>query len=88
MTDECESPLHPRDATPRSNPGEHLWRLLKGTVQYDLERRDDEERRAGRDLELCRNDEFLRGRGFKNRALALAEANALHAILTAKGWIG
>jgi hypothetical protein len=72
----------------RPNTGEHLWSLLKDTVHYRVELRDNDARGAGSELQLFRNDEFIRGRRFVNRAAAIAEADALHATLKAQGWIG
>jgi hypothetical protein len=88
MSDESEWTPHHRYVTPRSNPGEHLWSLLKDIVRYRLELRDHERKGAGCELQLFRNNEFIRGRRFKNRALAIAEADALHDTLKAQGWIG
>src|SRR5262245_42704448 len=68
-----------RYVDPMRQPGERLWTVRKATVTYDGELRDDEKLGSGMELQLSRNEEFIRGRRFKSRALALAEADALNA---------
>jgi len=55
---------------------------------HHVELRDDARVDAGCELQLFRNEEFIRGRRFKTRALAMIEADALHAWFKAEGWIG
>jgi hypothetical protein len=56
------------------------------TIQYPL--RDDTAPGAGVALHVFRNDELIRGRRLVSLGLAIAEAEALHALLKGDGWIG
>jgi hypothetical protein len=87
MRDDEYTPFR-RYVDPKRQPGERLWTVLKDTVTHHVELRDDEQLGAGTELQLFRNEEFIRGRRFKTRAQAIAEADALHAWFSAEGWIG
>jgi hypothetical protein len=82
------APNKPPRPAREPNRGEHLWSLLNDNVRYDVELRDDYARGAGTELQLFRDDEFIYGRRYVTRDAAIAEADALKAILQQQGWIG
>ena len=80
------TPFTPYPESPRP-PSEPVCTMRKDTVGCRIALRDDEHVNAGVELQLFRNDEFLRGRRFATRALAMAEVDVLHRWFTANGWI-
>src|SRR5262245_27642049 len=54
------TPLIPYPESPR-RPCEPVWTMRKDTVGYRIELRADERVNAGVELQLFRNEEFLRG---------------------------
>jgi hypothetical protein len=68
-----------------SRPGELLWSIRKDGRQLDAELRDH--RTYGVELQVFREREFLYGRTWLTRALALEEADALKARYLAEGGV-
>jgi hypothetical protein len=61
-----------KSALRESQPGEHLWKMRKDGQQLDRELRDHGS--WGVEVQIFREREFLYGRRWAGRALALEEA--------------
>jgi hypothetical protein len=71
--------------TPRQRqPGEHLWAIRKDGQQVECELRDHGE--WGVEVQVYREREFLYGRRWPTRALALAEATESGSKTAASSW--
>jgi hypothetical protein len=67
---------HKRPASPRRPQlGEHLWTFIRGTERRRAELRDFG--KAGVELQMYVNDEFVSGQRFANRELAVPAAAAV-----------
>jgi hypothetical protein len=73
-------PDPPRQPT----PGEHLWTFTRGLERRRAELR--EFRDAGAELQIYADGEFLSGRRFLARELALIEARRTREALEKAGW--
>jgi hypothetical protein len=75
-----------KPAPPRQpQPGEHLWAIRKDGQQLDCELPDHGER--GVEVQVYREREFLYGRRWPTRALALEEADDQRAAYLRKGGV-
>ena len=75
-----------RPAPPRERkPGEHLWAIRKDGQQLDCELRDHGP--WGVEVQVYREREFLYGRRWPTRALALEEADDQKAAYLRKGGV-
>jgi hypothetical protein len=73
-----------KPAPPRPRqPGEHLWTIQKDGHQLDCELRDHGA--WGVEVQIYREREFLYGRRWPTRALALKEADQQRATYLSKG---
>jgi hypothetical protein len=78
----------PRTISPRRRarkPREHLWAIRKDGQQLDCELRDHGE--WGVEVQIYREREFLYGRRWPTRALALEEAGQQKATYLGKGGV-
>jgi hypothetical protein len=74
-----------RPAPPRQpKPGEHLWTFVRGSNERRAELRTTPD--AGVELQIFVNREFVNGRRYENRALALLNADGIRDTLAASGW--
>jgi hypothetical protein len=83
-----EQPFYAPDKRPaptrQPKPGEHIWTYTRGTDSRRTELRDFG--KAGAELQILVNGEFVSGRRYEARGLALADAEALRDTLEASGW--
>jgi hypothetical protein len=75
----------PRPCGRRRRPGEHLWTIRKDGQQLDCELRDHGA--WGVEVQIYREREFLYGRRWPTRALALEEADQQKATCLGKGGV-
>ena len=81
MSDDTRWTPHQRIAPRQPQPGEVLWTLVNGTEARRAELRDHGP--IGCELQIFVNGEFVNGRRFENRALAIIEGDAARAALEA-----
>lgn len=79
MSDERWTP-HQRIGDRQPTPGEHLWTLIKGTETRRAELRNACE------LQIYANDQFVSGKRYASRGIAIAEADAAREALMAAGF--
>jgi hypothetical protein len=89
MTERDPTPFYApnhKPAPPRPRkPGEHLWAIRKDGQQLDCDLRDHGE--WGVEVQIYREPEFLYGRRWPTRALALEEADQQKATYLRKGGV-
>lgn len=86
MTDDDTGWTPHRKLPPRkSTPAELLWRLTCGNERRRAELRD--RGIVGAELQIYINGQFVSGRHYTTRALAIADADAFRAALERDGWI-
>ena len=75
-----------RPAPPRQpRPGQHLWTVTHAAELRRAELRDHGP--IGCELQILNEVEFVSGRRFDNRALALIEAERIRDVLLGQGWV-
>jgi hypothetical protein len=83
-----DQPFHTPDHKPalrQRQPSEHLWAIRKDGQQLDCELRDHGA--WGVEVQVYREREFLYGRRWASRALAIEEADAQKTAYLAKGGV-
>jgi hypothetical protein len=74
------APNKPPPPGPQAAPGEHLWTLARGAESRRAELRDH--RRVDVELQIFNQVEFVLGRRYETRAIAMAEATAVRDVLS------
>ena len=86
MSDQpCYAPNHKPASRRERPPSEHLWAIRKDGQQLDCELRDHGE--WGVEVQIYREREFLYGRRWPTRVLALEEADDQRAAYLRKGGV-